>query len=116
MWDRFGMCVCMCVCVALEFTRAALASFWCVCVCSDPHLLVTPFQTRDTLLNKEKILLKNKFPNLLPICDRPSTLTNYAVCDQKFVRVEGGLGVERIFCESLTPASKKRVVVVTDIV
>ena len=28
----------------------------------------------DALLNEEQILLKNPFSNLLPICDRPSTL------------------------------------------
>ena len=31
---------------------------------------------------EEQILLKNKFSYLLPICDRPSTLTSYSICDQ----------------------------------
>jgi hypothetical protein len=34
---------------------------------------------------EELILLKNKFSNLLPICDRPSTLTSYSICDQQHI-------------------------------
>jgi len=43
---------------------------------SSNHLLGTRY------FMEEQILLKNKFSYLLPICDRPSTLTSYSICDQ----------------------------------
>jgi hypothetical protein len=33
----------------------------------------------------KKVLLKNEFSNLLPIRDRPSTLTSYSICDQQHI-------------------------------
>jgi hypothetical protein len=46
--------------------------------------LVRPSSWHGCLV-EEKILLKNKFSKLLPICDRPSTLTSYSICDQQHI-------------------------------
>ena len=45
---------------------------------------------------KEQILLKNKFYNLLPIWDRPSTLTSYSICDPQHILTQGGGSQSRV--------------------
>jgi len=68
--------------VKIQFPCVCVCARVCMCVSICMYVYIPPESLQPCHSRARRHLLKNEFSNLLPICDRPSTLASYLICDQ----------------------------------